>query len=117
MLRELADALDAMPVKRLARDFFATPDGDVCALGVLALKRGVSTEGLMDGDDHYCSQQLVGRAFGIAHQLAAEIMFENDECRTTPELRWRYMREWVASHLKSETAPAADTLGPPAADR
>lgn len=77
LLRELADALDAMPDKRLWPHAFATADGEFCALGVLGAKRGTRMDDL--GDDGDCDPEQVGQRFGIAHAMAAEIMYLNDE--------------------------------------
>jgi hypothetical protein len=79
LLRELAEALDAMPDKRLWPDSFATADGEFCALGVLGAKRGLRLDDLGEGEE--CSA-LVGERFGIAPALAAEIMYLNDEWLT-----------------------------------
>src|SRR5262245_23963732 len=80
-LRELADALDAMPVKRLIRDELRAA-GEVCALGCIGAKRGVDLEGL-DPENH----EKLAEAFGIARQLVMEIEWVNDErdWRPTPE--------------------------------
>lgn len=77
LLRELAAALDAMPEKRLASGSFATPEGEFCTLGVLGAARGTKMDDLGDEDD--CDPEEVGRRFGIASAMAAEIMFLNDE--------------------------------------
>ncbi len=74
MLRELLAALDAMPVKEQHPDSFATPEGEFCALGALGAARGMSLAGLED-----CDRDEVGRLFGIAPALAAEVMYLNDE--------------------------------------
>ena len=112
MLRELLEALDAMPDKRLYRGSFATADGAFCTLGVLGAKRGTKMDDL--GDEDWTDPELVGERFGVAKALAAEIMYENDEGDPyweagTPESdaaekRWRRMREWVAAQL----APGAE---------
>jgi hypothetical protein len=77
MLKELAEALDAMPDKRLYPGSFATPEGEFCTLGVLGAKRGTKMDDL--GDEDYCEPSLVGSRFGIAPAMAAEIMYMNDE--------------------------------------
>jgi hypothetical protein len=77
LLRELVDALDAMPDKRLYPGSFATADGEFCALGVLGAKRSTKMDDL--GDDYECDRELVGQRFGIAPAMAAEIMYMNDE--------------------------------------
>ena len=77
LLRELAEALDAMPDKRLYPGSFATPDGEFCTLGVLGAKRGTKMDDLGDEDD--CDSEQVAQRFGIAPAMAAEIMYMNDE--------------------------------------
>lgn len=77
LLRELLTALDAMPDKLLYPGNFATADGEFCALGVLGAKRGTKMDDL--GDEEDCDPEQVGQRFGIAHAMAAEIMYLNDE--------------------------------------
>jgi len=77
LLRELVDALDAMPDKRLYPGSFATADGEFCTLGVLGAKRGVKMDDLGNEDD--CDPKQVAQRFGIARAMAAEIMYMNDE--------------------------------------
>lgn len=77
LLRELVEALDAMPDKRLYPGSFATADGEFCTLGVLGAKRGTKMEDL--GDEDECDTYTVGQRFGIAPAMAAEIMYLNDE--------------------------------------
>lgn len=78
LLRELIDALDAMPDKRLYPGSFATEVGEFCTLGVLGAKRGTKMDDLGDDDDG-CDTHVVGQRFGIAPAMAAEIMYMNDE--------------------------------------
>lgn len=77
LLRDLAEALDQMPDKRLYPGSFATADGEFCTLGVLGAKRGTKMDDL--GDDIECEVGLVAERFGIAPAMAAEIMYLNDE--------------------------------------
>jgi hypothetical protein len=82
--RELIEALDAMPVKALAPHSF-TRGGEVCALGSVALKRGVDVSEYEPADDSDEYVDLVdadalSRVFGIAPVMVREIMYENDEC-------------------------------------
>lgn len=77
LLRELAEALDAMSDKRLYPGSFATPEGEFCTLGVLGAQRGTKMDDL--GDEDWCDTALVGDRFGIAPAMAAEIMYMNDE--------------------------------------
>lgn len=96
-LRELIAALDGMPEKRLIEgDLVDEDSGAVCALGALGQVKGVDLLGL-DSYDH----EGLGRAFGIAPQLAAEVMFINDDDyrHATPERRWQYVREWAVGKV------------------
>jgi len=104
-LREMAAALDAMPVKELVAGVLVE-DGAACAIGAVALSRGLDVSGLDETkpDD-------VASTFGIAPALAKEIAYENDECspwrpRDQPAesraQRWTRMRAWVASQLRDE---------------
>jgi hypothetical protein len=99
-LRELIDALDAMPDKRLV-DGALHQDGAVCAIGAVGVKRGVEM-GRLDPDDY----DTVAATFGIAVPLVREIEWENDEggpySGETPEQRWTRMRAWAVANLKKE---------------
>lgn len=101
----LADALDAMPDKRLvANELEDEETGGVCTLGALAKQNGVS----LDPDDTYDYEKL-GATFNIANQLAQETMWMNDEAGPrrgeTPEERWTRVRKWVASQIKPPATP------------
>lgn len=109
-LRDLLAALDAMPDKRLVEQEFET-DGEVCTLGCIARARGIDMT-KFDPEDELVGHDI-GPALGIAHQLAREIMWENDEFYTwdptrgrirddptEPERRWKYMRDWVARQIR-----------------
>jgi hypothetical protein len=74
MLRELVQALDALPAKRLAADSLVTADGDYCTLGALGRARGMDMTPI-DADD----RASVAQAFNVAEALAAEVMWMNDE--------------------------------------
>lgn len=96
-LKQLADSLDEMPVKRLiAHDLEA--QGEFCTIGVLGAKRGVDMAKLDPND-----REEVAGVFGIAPAMAAEIVFMNDEgsyLAETPEQRWIRMRKWVGEQMK-----------------
>lgn len=94
-LIELRDALDAMPDKRLIRDEFW--NGESCALGVVAERRGVDVISIEPED-----YDRLADIFGIAHQMVQEIEFMNDEAywHGTPEARWGQMRQWVEVNIK-----------------
>lgn len=98
-LREMAAALDAMPIKELVPNELVRHDGQACALGAVALARGLDTATIDDSDP-----DEVASRFGIARSLAAEIAYENDDDSgwaddETPAHRWKRMREWVDDHL------------------
>lgn len=96
-LRELATAMDAMGNKFLIADELVAPDGSCCAIGVVCKSRDVDTRSV----DPECPTS-VGNLVGIAHELAAEIEYINDECgqiTESPENRWVRVRKWVASQL------------------
>jgi hypothetical protein len=103
-LRELLESLDALPVKALAANSF-TKEG-VCALGSVALKRGLDVSGLEPGEYGDVDRDAVANVFGIAPAMAAEIMFENDgdfsysRRDQTPEQRFEHVRTWVLSQIK-----------------
>lgn len=128
-LREIGQALDALPEKSLAAGSLVTADGEFCTLGALGRFRGLPL-GDIDPED----RDAVAAAFGIPEALAAEIMHLNDEyiddwtfaevemCgplrpgeyrpRTfrrvqvprAPERRWHHMREWVRSNLRGPSS-------------
>ena len=101
-LRELRDALDAMPVKRLIAQQLENAAGEVCALGCAGKARGLSMEGIDVTDG-----EVLGKMFGIAEALAREIEYENDEVwlygvgGPTAEQRWQHVRTWVDRHIKA----------------
>lgn len=111
--RDLAAALDAMPVKRLIAHELQTADGEFCTIGVLGAARGLD---MLKLDPDW--SEKVAEEFGIANALAKEIVFENDEgspwygydgatgqrIRETPEQRWGRMRAWVESNIVKEPA-------------
>lgn len=102
-LRELVEALDAMPEKRLIARELQCPDG-VCTIGSLGARRGIDMEKL-DPEDS-CS---IAAAFGIAEPLVQEIEYMNDEAvweEEAPEARWRRMRAWVAAHIARDSGDA-----------
>ncbi|NDV73529.1 hypothetical protein [Burkholderia cenocepacia] len=73
-LRELAAALDAMPVKSLAAESLVNADGRFCTLGALGHARGLDMAPI-DPEDW----DAVAVAFNIAPAMVREIVYENDE--------------------------------------
>lgn len=117
-LREMLEALDAMPEKKLIANDLEVADGSVCAIGAVGKARGVDMSAL-DPEDY----ERVASAFGINEKLAQEIVYINDESawwetdetgkairegdsfkRITPEGRWRRVRAWVSSQIKEPDA-------------
>ena len=108
-LRELRDALDAMPVKELIAGELVD-DGECCAIGCLAQARGIDVSGI-DPED----AERVAATFDIAEPLAREVVYENDEFGEwtpkgrvdDPARRWEYMRKWVERRIKKSVQPGA----------
>lgn len=106
-LRELLEALDAMPDKRLIREELVC-DGQVCALGSIGVKRGVEGLEKIDPYDH----DTLSSTFGIAKALIQEIEYVNDDegpywgCEL-PETRWMRVRQWVTQQIKKENNDGA----------
>lgn len=99
-LRDLVSALETMPVKQLAADVLVS-DAGVCAMGAVAVRRGVSASTLQQVDEY--DPRDVGHLFDIAPQLAAEIAFENDgesgPAMTDAE-RYDRMLDWARRNLE-----------------
>jgi len=112
-LREMVDALDALPEKRLTASALVTDEG-CCAMGAVALGRRLDTA---DVDPFERSE--VAELFGIAEAMAAEIAYVNDEGsrwrfrEETPEARWQRMREWAVGWLGwlASDSPGAQATG------
>ncbi len=95
-LREMLAALDALPRKRLITGELIE-DGECCALGAVALRRGTDVSQVDTGD-----REELAATFGIAGAMAAEIVYVNDEATevATPEERFRAVREWVVARIR-----------------
>lgn len=111
LLRDLLEALDAMPVKRLIANELETAEGEVCALGAVGKARGLDMSEL-DPEE----PEDVAAEFDIATCLAKEIVYENDEAGPwrgeTPEQRWTRVRAWVASKIAADSGPKKDPENP-----
>lgn len=104
LLRDMIAALDAMPEKRLVADVMQADDGTACALTAVARYRGVSVE---DIDNESPEPEDLASRLDIAHQLAQEVMFVNDEAGwsqmvKTPEDRWTFVRSWAVKNLREK---------------
>jgi hypothetical protein len=100
-LRELADALDAMPQKRLIENAVSV-GGDFCTLGVIANAKQVALKSVEDWDNTETAKVL-----DVAESLVREIVYENDEgcyINETPAQRWTRMRKWVDRNIIKEGA-------------
>ena len=132
LLKEIAAAMDAMPVKTLAAESLVNVDGEFCTLGVLGNVRGLDMKSV-DPEDW----DAVAKLFGIAPAMVREIVYENDERTDTREWidveicgpvrphwpeynnhmrtvcveipsdkvgrkRWERMRKWVESSIKKD---------------
>lgn len=95
LLTDLLQALDAMEVKELISNELESADGQVCALGCVGKMRGLDMKNIDPNDS-----DTVAEIFDIAHQLAREIVYINDEGYfATPAHRWQYVRNWVAEQI------------------
>jgi hypothetical protein len=119
-LRELAAALDAMPVKELVLGALEYPSGAVCALGALGKARGIKMTDL-----HLDDAGQIAKAFGTCATMVREVEFENDEfddveryasleeaeeheAGETGYVRWLRVRQWIDATLRrGETWQAA----------
>lgn len=98
-LKDLRDALDALPEKILIAESLVAINGARCALGCAIAARGIDA-GIIQTDI-----QSVAWVLNIGIPLAREIVYRNDEHlrdNPSPEARWAYMREWVEQQLVAE---------------
>lgn len=92
-LCDLRDAMDALPAKRLISGHLVDPDGEVCAIGSVGVRRGVDMSALIkppdvSDEDWECDWECeayeragdLAGMFDIAPCLAQEVMYQNDEC-------------------------------------
>lgn len=102
LLRELRDALDAMTDKRLIAGELVTPEGAVCVLGALGVRRAMPALADLEPTDY----DAVAAEFGVAPALVQEIEDANDaESPCDPAKRWVFMRRWVDARIE-ETVDA-----------
>jgi hypothetical protein len=129
-LREMIEALDAMPVKELIAEAIVEGDGGVCALGSVARRRGEMTIAELPLDP--TDSAAVAAAFRLSEYIVRETAYENDEVRPqmqpiygplkpglpayfrpeeTPAQRWQRMRAWAQDRLdRAETYVTRRTM-------
>lgn len=120
-LRELRDALLALPGKRLIETRLADEAGQVCALGALAVQRRVEagvdraealddmarrvpvhpTWGDIDGWEAEQATLAEAEACGVKQPMAVTVAYENDfgPSRETPEERYTRVLAWVEKRI------------------
>lgn len=128
-LRRLAVALEAMPEKRLVKGEFTeceilTPDrsknemwdaypggppildGDVCALGALALAEGRDRNWLAEFDpDDQGACISIGHALNVPRLVAMELVWQTDECG--PSGIWNEAKQrWISNPETAEECHA-----------
>ncbi len=108
-LREMLEALDALPEPKLITSElevrpeelgYQLRESGVCAIGAVGKARGVDMgPEVIDATD----PEDVASAFGIAHAMAAEIEWVNDDVGAqaeTSEERFTRVRAWVVEKIK-----------------
>lgn len=104
-LREMLAAMDALPEKKLIDRDFIDENGCACALGTVALARGLKVA-LPEPDlDEYERDEFWENEtpdLGVAEAMMREVMWYNDEGGRhdeTPEQRYVRMRRWIEGGL------------------
>ena len=97
-LQEMLEAMATMPKHELIAGELVH-EGAACALGTVALKRGMDVSNL-DIED----AESVAAAFGIAVPMAREIMWVNDKAydwngNLTDAARFEKVRRWIEGEL------------------
>lgn len=129
ILREMREALLSMPNRRLIEGAIYE-DGEVCAVGALALHRlrrdgqiklkghadALATEADLSEEaggfsDEYETMDF-GKSLGITGVLAWRLAYINDEevpggSRATPEERWQYVFNEIEKLIKPEPQEVA----------
>ena len=107
-LRELEQALLAMPDKRIYPDILVAPNGAVCAIGSLMVQKKIDAGMSRKEAVAVCAQTYpeetedAGVEVGIPRMVAWSIAIENDNdwrVRTPKEL-YTHMLNWVQERIK-----------------
>lgn len=121
VLRELRDALLALPEKKLIRDRLADEQGHVCTVGALAAHRGKPLAELAelvkpdpkwgDYDEWECEERTMqlGREIGLKEVMAVTLAARNDDVWMSPsnetdEQRYERVLAWVESKIEPSVA-------------
>ena len=109
LLKELEAALTALPEKALISADMARPEDDsVCALGAVALKRGIEKgkdrltvlKEIAEKFPEGCEAEELADDFNISSMLAREITYVNDElARGSPQERYEYVLKWARKQI------------------
>lgn len=96
-LKQLRDALLALPEKRLISDSLDNEDGEVCAIAAYGKHKGLNLEEFHPESD----SDEVGIAAGMPRLVAWKVVEMNDIefSHLTPEQRYTRMLAWVESKL------------------
>lgn len=122
-LRELRDALAALPRRRLLggqfADIFEQDDesiivGDVCAIGALAKFKGMeftSHHGTEDFDGFETA--AIGKKLGMSYVMAYDIAYRNDEIYDSlgASERWWTMYGWLTAKINGRELPTTYMRG------
>ncbi len=103
LLREMLEALDAMPVKELVYHDLVSDSG-VCALGAVGRHKKLPEIETIDPEDH----ASLSKMFNVAECMIQEIEAMNDEgsyeLEAASAKRWERMRKWVAKNINQPPA-------------
>ena len=122
-LRDLREALLALPQPRLIEGRLANDQGEVCAVGALVVHKRVAKgekredvlkelDRMIDEDDWHNDPAEItaacGTAVGLTFVLAWQLASVNDETLygLDPEARHAAVLTWIAANLHDEAVPA-----------
>lgn len=110
ILRELEQALLALPSKRLIADELENREGDVCVVGALVKYRGI-TELKNDPEE----MEDVGVELGMPRMVAWKVVCLNDVelgsygmFAATPEQRYEKVLRWVQKQIAPQIIPVLE---------
>lgn len=109
-LREMLEALDALPRPRLIAKRLDDGYQGVCGLGAVGWKRGVDMSRIeYNDDDHDSHVGGICATFGIPNALARELIWINDDAgyNDSDEERFNRVRRWLVWQIKDLKQEAA----------